>query len=97
MSTSCRSARSQPLDPGGCWTTALAGALFTPSARTCVISSGGLCVAPGEAVAIPLTHLQSWLPTSSRTGKSYIRKYFRVVVVFGHSAFHFRNGIRFPS
>lgn len=97
MSTSCRSARSQPLDPGGCWTTALAGALFTPAARTCVISSGGLCVAPGEAVAMPLTHLQSWLPPSSRTGKSYVRKCFRVVVAFGHSVFHFRNGICFPS
>lgn len=42
ISTSCRLACSQPLDSGGCCTTALAGALFTSSEQTCAISSGGL-------------------------------------------------------
>lgn len=66
----CRSACSQPLDAGGCCTSARAGALFVPSVNTRVISSGGLSGAAGEMVATAVICLQSQLPTSSRTGRS---------------------------
>lgn len=76
---SCRSACSQPQDTGGCCTTTLACALLTPPVQTCVISPGGLCIAPGKMFAMAVIHLQSRLHTSSRASRSQFYKYFQVV------------------